>query len=140
MTASSERQFAIVAPPPTPNGDLHVGHLSGPYLGADVLARYLKLKGAKVTSALSVDLNQTYVVTTAERLACEPMGLARKSHREVTDTLNAANIDFDVVGIPNQAYSDYVTSWFEKLYAAGVLKRQKRQAPYDPKRGRVKFE
>jgi methionyl-tRNA synthetase len=130
----------IVAPPPTPNGDLHVGHLSGPYLGADVLRRALLLQGEEAVATLSVDLNQTYVVTTAERLGVEPNELACRSHAEVQDTLAQADIRFDVVGIPDNAYFERVRDWFVSLDRAGFVKAHRRMAPYDVARGRFMFE
>jgi methionyl-tRNA synthetase len=130
----------IIAPPPTPNGDLHVGHLSGPYFGADVLARYLRLRGTEAVTALSVDLNQSYVVTTAERLGTKAQALAHKSHAEVQSTLTLAGIDFDVVGMPDAAYSSYVRDWFMRLYTAGALTVRQHQVPYDTARNRFMFE
>jgi methionyl-tRNA synthetase len=130
---------AIVAPPPTPNGDLHLGHLAGPYLGADVLARYFKLRGHCVVKALSVDLNQSYVVTTAERLNVDPRELAAKSHSEVQATLAAAEIEFDV-GMPNHDYTAYVQNWFSRLYSSGALELRNLTFPYDVRRGRSLFE
>jgi len=130
----------IVAPPPTPNGDLHVGHISGPYLGADVLRRYLALRNRPVISALSVDLNQSYVVTTADRLGDSPMHLATRSHTEISSSLASAGINFDVVGMPDAAYSQYVTDWFRRLFDASKLKLQQRAIPYDVLRKRHMFE
>lgn len=137
---SSSRPIAIVAPPPTPNGDLHVGHLSGPYLGADVLRRYEELRGRKTIAALSVDLNQSYVVTTAERLGREPRELAVASHGEVSETLAAASIGFDVVGIPDAAYTAYVTDWFRRMHTAGIFERRTLPVAFDVRRGRALFE
>jgi methionyl-tRNA synthetase len=131
---------AIVAPPPTPNGDLHVGHLSGPYLAADVLRRHLALSGGNVVAALSVDLHQSYVITTAERLGRDPSELALASHREVCSTLEAAGIQFDVVGMPGKPYTDYVSEWFRKLHSTGVFQRRALDVAYDPRRGRALFE
>lgn len=140
MQTLASRRFAIIAPPPTPNGDLHVGHLSGPYLGVDILSRYLALRGAVVDRALSVDLNQTYVVTTAERLGRAPHELATASHAEIQETLAQAAIGFDVVGMPDAAYTTYVTGWFQRLNEAGVFRLRRRVAPFDPMRGRFMFE
>lgn len=132
--------MVIVAPPPTPNGDLHVGHLSGPYFGADVLARYARLRDLDVVTALSVDLNQTYVVTTSERLGVKPDSLAQRSHAEIGETLARATIGFDVVGMPDAAYTQRVTDWFRRLHGSGVLKRRLREVLYDVKRERFLFE
>ena len=54
--------------PPTPNGDFHLGHLAGPVLASDVCARSQKMLGNDVAFGVSTDDNQTYVVTTAQRL------------------------------------------------------------------------
>ncbi|MCM2442300.1 class I tRNA ligase family protein [Agrobacterium vitis] len=130
----------IIAPPPTPNGDLHVGHLSGPYLGADVLRRYLTLQGRDAVAALSVDLNQSYVVTTAERLGTEPLALARKSHADIQTTLSKSQIHFDVVAIPDTAYTQSVSDWFKHLFDTGVIEKHRRLSPFDIKRNRFMFE
>ena len=130
----------VVAPPPTPNGDLHVGHLSGPYLGADVLRRYCILRKDAVISALSVDTNQTYVVTTAERLGKDPESLVRESHEKITATLTAARIEFDTVGMPDTPYGNYVSAWFRRLFESGALSYRRRAIPFDTIRNRFMFE
>lgn len=151
MNIVSSRQFdragdaldpitAIIAPPPTPNGDLHLGHLAGPYLWADVLLRYLRLRGRNCVSAVSVDINQTYVVTTAERLGVDPRELAAQQYRNISATLQAANIRFDAVGMPDGDYAAYVQHWLSRLYAGGVFKTVDIETPYDPRRGRFLFE
>ncbi|SNR74644.1 class I tRNA ligase family protein [Puniceibacterium sediminis] len=134
------RDTLIIAPPPTPNGDLHVGHLCGPYFGADVFRRYLTLRGHTCITALSVDVNQSYVVTTAERLGKDPGALAVKSHQEVSETLDMADIDFDIVGFPDRAYTAYISDWFAALYERNIFQRQTRPYPYDVVRKRFMFE
>jgi len=140
MSTKKFEQFVITAPPPTPNGDLHVGHLSGPYFGCDVLARYLRLRGHDVATALSVDLNQSYVVTTAERLRDDPMAMAKRSHREIGGTLAKADMAYDVLGIPDSGYVDYVTGWFRQMDATGLFVHRSRKMPFDVLRERFMFE
>lgn len=130
----------IVAPPPTPNGDLHVGHLSGPYLGADIYRRYMKLRHRPVVSALSMDLHQTYVVTTAQERNLSPRDLALKSYHQVRETLQMALIDFDHVGMPNEVYIQSISDWFKALYDAGVVVKRTQSYAYDLKQGRFLFE
>ena len=132
--------IAIVAPPPTPNGDLHLGHLAGPYLGADVLRRYLTLRGYRCVSAISVDTNQTYVVTTADKLRMSPAALAQQSYADIKQTLHAADIAFDVIGMPDTAYTAYVKNWFVRLERAGAFDRRESLVPYHPGMERFLFE
>src|SRR5262245_57643243 len=61
----------IVAPPPTPNGDLHVGHMSGPYLAADIYRRQVLQDGHEAIYTVSTDDHQSYVDTTARRLGTD---------------------------------------------------------------------
>jgi|GEM_PF-1670090 len=54
-------QVLVSAAPPTPNGPLHLGHISGPYLAADSIRRYYKLRGSQVESSSGTDDHQNYV-------------------------------------------------------------------------------
>src|SRR6476660_5624506 len=58
----------VTTAPPTPNGDLHLGHLAGPYSGADVYARACRLRGERSLYATGSDLHQSYVPTKARKL------------------------------------------------------------------------
>jgi methionyl-tRNA synthetase len=90
----------ITATPPTPNGDLHVGHVSGPYLAADVHARFLRSRGVDVAYISSSDDNQSYVVTTAQRMKRNPRELAAEQASLIRDTLAKASIAIDAFTIP----------------------------------------
>jgi methionyl-tRNA synthetase len=140
MTTEQRPDLVIVAPPPTPNGDLHVGHLSGPYLGADVLTRFERLRGRAVVSAVSTDLNQTYVVTTAERLGRSPLELAEESHVAVKKTLARAGIEFDVIGRPDEAYNNFVSRYLGALVDDGAFVRRDVRTLVDPRDGRQLVE
>jgi methionyl-tRNA synthetase len=64
---AAPRRTLIYATPPTPNGDLHLGHLAGPYLAADVHRRYLRLRGVDARLITGSDDNQSYVASMAEQ-------------------------------------------------------------------------
>lgn len=130
----------VVAPPPTPNGDLHIGHLAGPYLSADVFARFERLRGRNVVSAISTDENQTYVVTSAERLGGSPRELAMKSHAEIQRTLQLAGITFDVVGRPDEDYASFVTRYLDDLCGAGAFVEHQVDSLVDTRTGRQLVE
>jgi methionyl-tRNA synthetase len=117
-----------------------LGHLSGPYLGLDVFRRYKLLRGARTVSAVSIDTNQSYVVTTAERLGMSPDALVAKSYAEISATFARAEILPDVVGAPDAAYQSYVRDWFSRFAARGLLQARKLSMPFDTERGRFLFE
>lgn len=58
----------VFCPPPTPNGGLHLGHLAGPYLRADVYARALRTLGREAHVVTGTDDHQSYVAAIAHRL------------------------------------------------------------------------
>ena len=58
----------ITATPPTPNGDLHVGHIAGPYVAGDVLRRFLAADG--------IDVNQTLIFSPLQALMAAKAGAA----------------------------------------------------------------
>jgi methionyl-tRNA synthetase len=116
----------ITATPPTPNGDLHVGHLSGPYLAADVHARFLRARGHDVAYVSSSDDNQSYVVTTAHRLGMEPKALAAQQAERIRETLAMASIAIDAFTVPDWRHDELVRQFFRRLYDDGVLTRKKR--------------
>lgn len=85
----------IIAPPPTPNGDLHVGHMAGPYLAGDIYARFLRLEGYRVNYATGTDDSQTYVVTSAFKLNVSPEHLCEQAAKDINISLKNWGVHLD---------------------------------------------
>src|SRR3954447_26069092 len=83
------RPAIVVAATPTSNGDLHVGHLAGPYLAADILARHLRATGRPVIFTTCADPNQSYIVTVAHRKGVSPGDLCDSSIAQIARSLEA---------------------------------------------------
>lgn len=113
--------YLVTATPPTTNGDLHVGHISGPYLAGDAFTRYQRLQGAEVVYITSGDDNQSYVVTSAELSGESPAGLAARSNEAIRATLSAASISVDAYTVPDAGHVAYVRRFFSRLRSAGVF-------------------
>ena len=134
------RRINVTFSPPTPNGDLHLGHLSGPVLASDVCARSQKILGNDVVFATSTDDNQTYVVTTAERLGTSPEALIRYAFDTVTVSLALAGVDVDIFARPDADYTAYVEGFFTSLWRHGAFDRRQVELPYDPQAGEYRAE
>jgi methionyl-tRNA synthetase len=132
--------FIVTATPPTPNGDFHVGHLSGPYLGADIFTRYQRMRGANVLYVSSADANQSYVVTTAERKGVDPSVLATGCHREMIRTLADGRIDIDAFNEPDARHSALVQNFMRVVDQRGHVKRKIKRLPFSNAEGRFLFE
>lgn len=134
------RRTIVTVTPPTPNGDFHVGHLAGPYLAGDAFSRYRRLKGDDVRFVSSADVNQSYVVTTAERMSVAPAALASEIYRDMLTTLRAAQISFDVFNEPDARHVAHVQGFFADLKDRGEIVVQRRRLPFSRSKERYLFE
>ncbi|MEV4256334.1 class I tRNA ligase family protein [Spirillospora sp. NPDC049652] len=96
----------LTTPPPTPNGPLHVGHLSGPYVAGDIAARALRAAGADVLTMSGLDGNQNYVLAKAEALGRPADETMRDYSDQIRSAFAKARIEYDVLLDP-AADADY---------------------------------
>ncbi|NOK15697.1 class I tRNA ligase family protein [Corallococcus carmarthensis] len=91
---------AVKAPPhlfvqvmPTPNGRLHLGHMSGPYLKADILARHLRLRGVEAHVISGADSYESHVELKAAQTGSTEHAVATRFHGLIEQELAALRID-----------------------------------------------
>lgn len=113
----------VTAAPPTPNGPLHLGHLSGPYLAADIYARYLRMRGAKVLLETGTDDNQNYVFERALSLSASHADFRAQMRERIASGFANFDLSFDVFYEPSKdsAYQRRVQSFVERALEKGVL-------------------
>jgi len=115
------RDWLITATPPTPNGDLHVGHMSGPYLAADIFRRARARFGDSSVYICYGDDNQSYVVTTAKRLNTDPESLMEESNGNIEATLDTYEIGMDQYSRPDDAHGKAVGDSIRLLVEKGLI-------------------
>jgi methionyl-tRNA synthetase len=109
----------VIVPPATANGPMHVGHLSGPYLAADIAARAARARGERVLTTAGFDVHQNWVLTRAEKEGIDVEKLAASYRDEIVATLDAARIQYDVFLDPQrEAYQQGVTTLAADLVSA----------------------
>lgn len=115
--AKCETPLFVFSTPPTPNGDLHLGHLSGPYLGADVFTRFHRMRGRKVYHLTGSDDYQSYVQSRAEANGCKPEEVAATYSEEILETLALLDCSIDQYTQTNQCngYAERITGLFERM-------------------------
>lgn len=89
------RDYLFVPMQPTPNGRLHIGHASGPYLRADVLARDLRRRGAKVAIVTGSDGYENWVELAAELLGKDVRDTCGEFHRGIHSDLLGMGVGLD---------------------------------------------
>lgn len=100
----------VTATAPTPNGSLHVGHLSGPFVAADVAARAARARGLRTLTVSGLDPHQNYVPAKAARQGRTPEAMLDDYEELVRRSLRAARIGFDIFADPraDAGYRDSV--------------------------------
>ncbi len=101
--AGPRRPVFVFSTPPTPNGDLHIGHLSGPYLGADVYTRFQRLNGVEAYHLTGSDDFQSYVVGRAREEGKTPEDVAAYYAAEIRATLALMDIHLDQFTVTQDA-------------------------------------
>lgn len=112
----------MVVVPPTVNGPLHLGHLSGPYLAADVAARAARARGERVLELGGVDIHQNFVPTMADRRGIDVDKLVDEYAGRIADAYRLARIDVDAAYDPRDAaHQATITGAVAALVADGTL-------------------
>jgi len=116
---------------PYANGPLHVGHLAGAYLPADIFTRYQRLKGRKVLMVSGSDCHGTPITLQAGREGLTPQQLIRKNHEAFLKTFLTLGISFDLF---TQTFTDnhYATTreFFLTLLKNGYLYKDRTTGSY----------
>lgn len=128
--SATGRPAIIIAATPTPNGDLHVGHLAGPYLASDVYARYLRANGRPVMYTTCTDDSQSYVVTTAHRRGIPPEDLVTRSTAAIQRSLDLAGISMAPLPPIDDRYRRTVVGYLRALHALGRFRLRTVRLPY----------
>ncbi|TDD34950.1 cupin domain-containing protein [Actinomadura sp. KC06] len=137
-----DRPVFVLSTPPTPNGDLHLGHLSGPYLGADAFTRFQRMNGARAYHLTGSDDFQSYVADLADRQGETPAEVAAHYSAEIAATLALMDIPLDQYTVTNvdPAYADGLRAYFSRIAASGAARPKETAALFDPDDGRYLYE
>ena len=119
---------------PYANGPLHLGHLAGAYLPADIYARYHRLKGNQVLMVSGSDQHGTPVTVRAEQEGKTPAEVAAFYHQEFLRSWERLGISFDLFTNTETANHTQAThDIFRTLYSKGNIYKDVMQSPYCPR-------
>ncbi len=122
MAEQSTGVTVIVIPQPTCNGPLHIGHLSGPYLAADIASRAARARGERVLTLAGIDVHPNYVLTKAENLDMDPLEMVARFRGQITTAYELARIGYDAFLDPQDpGYQAAVAGMLTELVANGTV-------------------
>ncbi len=118
---------------PYTNGPVHIGHLAGVYVPADIYARYLRLNGRPVTMIGGSDEHGVPITLKARREGVTPQDIVDRYHKLIKESFEELGISFDIYSrttsdIHNRMASDF----FRHLYEKGEFVEKESMQLYDP--------
>ncbi len=118
---------------PYANGPVHIGHLAGVYVPADIYVRYLRMRGEDVLFVCGSDEHGVPITIKARQLGCSPQDIVDKYHGIIRDSFTGLGIDFDVYGrTTSKIHEKNASEFFRKLYDGGKFITRESEQYYDP--------
>ena len=117
---------------PYANGPVHIGHLAGVYVPADIYARYLRLKGEEVLMIGGSDEHGVPITIKAKNEGVTPQDIVDRYHKIIKDSFDGLGISFDVYGrTTSETHRKTASDFFKKLYDKGEFIEKTSMQLYD---------
>jgi methionyl-tRNA synthetase len=133
---SGENRYLVTAALPYANGRLHVGHVAGAYLPADIYVRYLRARGRDVRFICGSDDNGVPNILAAVKEEIQPEELVSKYNALQAKDFKGLGIEFDIYGGTHIAdfadlHTRFSQKFFRKIHEKGYLTKRKTSQLYD---------
>ncbi len=117
---------------PYANGPVHIGHLAGVYVPADIYTRYLRLKGEEVLFIGGSDEHGVPVTIRAKKEGITPQDVVDRYHNIIKESFEGFGISFDVYSrTTSQTHRELASDFFRKLYDEGKFVEMESEQYYD---------
>ena len=118
---------------PYANGPVHIGHLAGVYVPADIYVRYLRMRGQDVLYVCGSDEHGVPITIKAREQGCTPQDIVDRYHSMIRESFNGLGINFDIYGRTSSAvHAEGASEFFRKLYDEGKFVTRESEQFYDP--------
>ena len=118
---------------PYANGPVHIGHLAGVYVPADIYVRYLRMRGEDVLYVCGSDEHGVPITIKARQQGCSPQDIVDKYHKIIKDSFSGLGINFDIYGrTSSKVHEKNASEFFRKLYDEGKFITRESEQYYDP--------
>ncbi|MBD5337196.1 MAG: methionine--tRNA ligase [Bacteroides sp.] len=135
MTKNFKRTLITTALPYA-NGPVHIGHLAGVYVPADIYARYLRLKGEEVFMVGGSDEHGVPITIKAKKEGVTPQDIVDRYHKIIKDSFEELGISFDVYSrTTSETHRKTASDFFRKLYDKGEFIEKSSMQLYDEEAG-----
>lgn len=132
MEKSEVKRHLIAAALPYANGPIHIGHLAGAYLPADIYARFLRMKGDDVAFICGSDEHGAAITLRAKKEGTTPQAIVDKYHTINAKAFADFGIDFDIFHrTSSKIHHETAQEFFLELEKKGAFTKETREQFYD---------
>ena len=131
------KRTTVTAALPYANGPVHIGHLAGVYVPADIYVRYLRLKGRQVIFVGGSDEHGVPVTIRARKEGISVQQVVDRYHELIKESFSRFGISFDIYSrTTSDIHHKLASDFFRKLYDEGKFVEQVSEQFYDEQTGR----
>ncbi len=133
MEEKKFKRTTVTAALPYANGGVHIGHLAGVYVPADIYVRYLRLKKQDVIFIGGSDEHGVPITIRAKKEGITPQDVCDRYHKIIKDSFQEFGISFDIYSrTTSKVHNKLASDFFRKLYDDGKLIEKETEQLYDP--------
>lgn len=130
------KRTLITSALPYTNGPVHIGHLAGVYVPADIYARYLRLAGREVLFVGGSDEHGVPITLKARKEGVTPQDIVDRYHKLIKESFEGLGISFDIYSrTTSKIHHETAAEFFRHLYDKGEFIEQSSEQLYDPEAG-----
>ena len=132
MKQKNYKRTTVTAALPYANGGVHIGHLAGVYVPADIYVRYLRLKKKDVVFIGGSDEHGVPITIRAKKEGITPQDVVDRYHSMIKKSFEDFGISFDIYSrTTSETHHQFAAEFFRKLYDEGKLTEETTQQYYD---------
>ena len=130
---TDKKRTLVTCALPYANGPVHIGHLAGVYVPADIYVRYLRMRGRDVLYVCGSDEHGVPITIKARQQGCSPQDIVDRYNKVIKDSFTGLGINFDIYGrTSSKVHSEVASAFFRKLYDEGKFITKESEQYYDP--------
>lgn len=132
MEEKKFKRTTVTAALPYANGGVHIGHLAGVYVPADIYVRYLRLKNQDVIFIGGSDEHGVPITIRAKKEGITPQDVVDRYHSMIKKSFEEFGISFDIYSrTTSKTHEQLASDFFKKLLKEGKLQEQESEQYYD---------
>lgn len=126
------KRYTVTSALPYANGPLHIGHLAGAYIPADIFVRHMRLRGKDVVWVCGSDEHGAAITIRAKKEGITPQQIIDKYHQQIKESFEQFGIAFDIYHrTSSPIHHDLSQEFFLNLYEKGEFLEKESEQYYD---------